>query len=205
MAALRPQSLFWLLLAALAGVPLHTLEAQRPGAPSAGPQLFMGSHRYRGTLGGQRITVELSIDRDESQDNAPLMCTGICRFDGNPTQVHVLSNWQVVSMRRPLQLLEADTTASATRLGHWQAEGPPGPVLRGTWTGLSGTKLPFELREDYRDANGQLTAVPYEIVGEEVIKIDSLFLRFPEWKARCVGAKASPKADCEAQATLSRH
>ncbi|MFD2720257.1 RsiV family protein [Hymenobacter monticola] len=194
-----------LLLAGLASAPLHSITAQRPGAFGAGPQLFEGNHRYRGTLGGQRVTVELSIGQEGYDPDAPVSATGTCRFEDNPTQLHRLRSWQVVSASRPLQLLEADSTASATRLGHWRAEGPPGPVLRGTWAGLTGETRPFELREDYRAADGFLAAVPYEVVGEEVIKIDSLFLWFPEWKARCVGPKANPKAHCDPRATLGRH
>jgi hypothetical protein len=204
-AAFGGQAVFrLLLLASLAGLPLCSIKAQRPGAPSAGPKLFVGEHRYRGTLGNQRVTVELSIGQDGYDADAPISCTGTCRFDGDPTRVHLLRSWQAVSALRPLQLLETDSGASATRLGHWRAEGPPGPVLRGTWVGLAGATFPFELREDYRAADGSLAAAPYEEVGEEVMKVDTLFMRFPEWKARCAGPKVNPKVHCEPRATLHR-
>ncbi|MDO7845690.1 hypothetical protein Q5H92_04925 [Hymenobacter sp. M29] len=63
-----------LLLVSLSGVPVSATMAQRPGASSAGPLLLVGKHRFRGTLGTEHVTVELSIGQEGYETDAPLSC-----------------------------------------------------------------------------------------------------------------------------------
>lgn len=147
---------------AVAAVPAPPAVAGGVGPP------FVGYHRYRGTVGGQPVTVELTI---EQTANAPdsTTCTGSYTYDRHPTGLLLLHGARPFLARRPLGLVEADT-AHHQPTGYWQASQPVGPLLTGTWRSPAGQQLPFSLHEDYTDGQGHMVAVQYELLqeGEEV-------------------------------------
>lgn len=149
--------------------------------PATAP--YLGYHRYRGTVGGEAVTVELTV-KAQTEEPAGIMAKGSCRFDSSATRPRELLSWRPQFPHQSLQLVEADTGRLGWRTGFWQAKQPAGPVLAGTWTGASGRQLPFELREDYRDKRGQLAAIPYELVRASLLKVDSCIVEPAEWETR---------------------
>ena len=200
----------WVLFCLLAGcLALPGRGAARPavvcGPGVLKPARFWGYHRYRGLIGEQRVTVELTIalvpDITGQYDTT---CTGRCRFDGQPATEHYLSSWLTYSPEQPLKLLEADSAHPTKPLALWQTARPAGPLLRGTWTSASGEIRPFELREDYRDAQGRLAAAPYETVGASWVRVDSVLMTSREWVARAEAWRAGGKPIGEPRASYSR-
>lgn len=132
----------------------------------------MGYHRYRGTVGGQPVTVVLTtflppLAQDQAahaQDS--IKCVGSYTYDRHPTGLLLL--WSPSPWRpgQPLLLTEADTARHRQVTGHWQAMQSGGPVLTGTWRSPAGQALPFSLREDYTDGQGHVAAVKYELLQE---------------------------------------
>lgn len=174
-----------------------------PEAPK--PARFSGYHRYRGLIGEQRVTVELTIaPAPEITGQYDTTCTGRCRFDGQPATEHYLSSWLTYSPDQPLRLLEADSAHPAQPLALWQTARPVGPLLRGTWTSASGEIRPFELREDYRDVQGRLAAVPYREVYASWVRVDSVLMTGREWIARAEAWRAGGESIGEPRAEYFR-
>jgi len=107
---------------------------------------YVGYHRYRGTVGGRPVLLELMVDSAESSyPRKFLRCQGSYfyeRLAGGDLQLQAAEPYRA---QQPLRLTEGPG-------GTWQATQPLGPVLTGTWTGPTGRQLPFALREDYQDA-----------------------------------------------------
>lgn len=148
-----------------------TAEKQATAAPAPpatsvvpGPP-FVGYHRYRGTVGGQPVTVELTIGPDPEKP-ALVVCAGSYHYDRHPAGRLLLSGPRPFQFGQPLVLAETDTARSRQPTGHWQATQPCGPVLVGSWHSPAGQVLPFSLREDYTDGQGYLMAVQYELLQE---------------------------------------
>jgi hypothetical protein len=141
-----------------------------PAAPTKYPT---GYYRYRGTVGTQPVTVELTLGPPPLTQNQAahaqdfIACTGICHYDRHPAGQLLLSGPQPFRPGQPLLLTEADSTHPRQPTGNWQATQPFGPVLTGTWRSPAGRVLPFSLHEDYTDGHGHLMAVQYEILQEE--------------------------------------
>lgn len=161
-------------------------EAQPPPALRFPPQSTRAvpfrDARYRGTLGNQPVTVQLSVADDE-QGN-PTLIRGSVRFDSSATMLHELRSWRAYRATAPLQLVEADSTRLNTPVGFWKTDQPAGSRLSGTWTGPAGEKRRFELHEDYHDQWGKLAAVRYEVVTKEYVVIGGEVLSSNEWIAR---------------------
>ncbi|WP_166648198.1 hypothetical protein, partial [Hymenobacter sp. UV11] len=158
----------------------ETKAAEKPAAavpaPSAategvGPP-FTGYHRYRGTVGGQPVTVELTVSQPPlTRDQAAhaldfIMCEGSYHYDRHSAGGLLLSGPEPFRPSQPLLLAETDPTHRHRPTGHWQASQPLGPVLTGTWRSPAGQALPFNLHEDYTDGQGHVVAVKYEILQE---------------------------------------
>jgi hypothetical protein len=145
--------------------------------PSAAPvKVPTGSYRYRGTVGGQAVTVELTVSLPAlTQAQAAhaqdfIRCEGSYHYDRHPAGLLLLDGSQAFQPGQPLLLTEADSAHPRRPTGQWQASQPIGPVLTGTWRGPTGQMLPFSLHEDYTDGQGHVAAVKYELLqeGEEV-------------------------------------
>ncbi|MGI4866518.1 MAG: hypothetical protein ACRYFZ_21525 [Janthinobacterium lividum] len=128
----------------------------------------MGYRRYRGTVGGQPVTLELTIGRGYDT-TGPLVCSGTYTYDRHPAGQLLLSSPQPYRKSQPLHLQEADSARPQLPTGTWQATQPVGTVLTGTWRSPAGRELPFRLREDYTDGRGHLLAVGYEVLRESVV------------------------------------
>jgi hypothetical protein len=126
--------------------PARSVEAARP---------FGGYHRYRGTVGGRPVLLELTVDATDSYyPKRGLRCQGSYFYErraGGDLQLQAAEPYRA---QQPLRLTEGPG-------GTWQATQPLGPVLTGTWTGPTGRRLPFALREDYQDA------VRYELLAHK--------------------------------------
>ncbi len=155
-----------LLVASLLGCESRTAKqadqpVAAPPARVAAPQpmapAFTGYHRYRGTVGGLPVTVELTIGPGYSHDS--LACEGRYYYErrGGDLQLQAPRPYRPGT---PLTLLETANPDAPVPTGCWQAVQPAGPTLRGTWTSASGKTRPFALREDYAGA------VRYEIIHE---------------------------------------
>lgn len=139
-----------------------------PASLSADAPVTVSYRRYRGTVGGQPITLELTIGRGYGATD-PLVCRGTYTYDRHPTGQLLLSSPLPYRPGRPLQLQEADSTRPQLPTGTWQATQPVGAVLTGTWRSPAGQVRPFGLREDYTDGRGHLLAVSYEVLNESVV------------------------------------
>lgn len=126
---------------------------------------FVGYHRYRGTVGGQRVTVELTIGPGETYPQKKLTCTGSYYYGQAKAGLLDLSAEGTYQPRQPLRLQEM---AGGKASGTWQATQVAGPLLMGTWSSPAGKKLPFNLREDYTDGQGRLMAVRYEVLQDDI-------------------------------------
>ena len=141
-------------------------------APAAPAQNLSGYYRYRGTVGTQPITVELTVGplppTEAQATHAPdvIACTGSYHYDRHPAGQLLLSSAPPFRPGQPLLLAEADSAHPRQPTGRWQATQPFGPVLTGTWRSPAGQVLPFRLREDYTDGQGHLMVVQYEILQE---------------------------------------
>jgi hypothetical protein len=125
--------------------------AEKPAAtaPLAAP--YTGYHRYRGTVGGRPVLLELLVDSSQDFSTKGLRCEGSYFYERLAGGDLILKAPAPYRPSQPLRLLEDPT-------GTWQVTQPLGPVLSGTWTSRAGRRLPFVLREDYQDA------VRYEIL-----------------------------------------
>ena len=130
-------------------------------APPVAP--FTGYHRYRGTVGGQPVTVELTIGPDPEKP-AALVCRGSYYYGRHPAGRLLLQSLPSWRPRLALTLTETEADTARRPTGRWLATQPAGPVLSGTWRGAAGSALPFSLREDYTDGQGRLMAAKYELV-----------------------------------------
>ena len=127
---------------------------------------FVGYHRYRGTVGSQPVTVELTIGPAAAND-AQVVCEGNYHYDHRPAGQLLLHGARPFQPRRALVLAETEGATSARQAtGRWQAVQAAGPVLTGQWRSPAGKQLPFSLREDYTDGQGRLMAVQYEVIEE---------------------------------------
>ena len=120
-------------------------------APALPAAPFTGYHRYRGTVGGRPVLLELLVDSSQDFSTKGLRCKGSYFYERLAGGDIILKAPAPYQPSQPLRLLEDPT-------GTWQATQPLGPVLSGTWTSRAGRRLPFVLREDYQDA------VRYEIL-----------------------------------------
>jgi hypothetical protein len=133
---------------------------------------FLGALRYRGTVGGQAVMVELTVSQPAlTRDQAAhaqdfITCEGGYRYDRHPLGWLLLSGPLPFRPGQPLQLTETDTARPRQPTGYWQATQPLGPVLTGTWRSPAGQVLPFRLHEDYTDGQGHVVAVKYELLQE---------------------------------------
>lgn len=132
-------------------------------------QSFAGYRRFRGTVGDQPVTVELTIGPSNNSRKAATVCEGSYTYDRHPAGQLVLHGPQPFYPQRSLVLIEADTVHPDIPTGRWEASQPAGAVLTGTWTSPAGRQLPFSLHEDYTDGQGHLVAVRYEIFMESVV------------------------------------
>jgi hypothetical protein len=114
----------------------------------------MGYHRYRGTVGGRPVLLELTVDFMDSYPRKGLRCQGSYFYERLASGDLLLQAAEPYQAQQPLRLTEGPGST-------WQATQPLGPVLTGTWTGPTGHRLPFALREDYQDA------VRYELLTHE--------------------------------------
>jgi hypothetical protein len=128
---------------------------------------FDGFRRYRGTVGSQPVTVELTIAASSDAHDSTV-CVGSYTYNRHPAGQLLLYGSRPWRPERPLQLTEADSARPQVPTGRWQANQMVGPVLTGMWSSPSGKQLPFSLREDYTDEQGQLMAVRYEVLDERV-------------------------------------
>ena len=141
-------------------------------APAAPASAATGTYRYRGTVGTQPVTVELTVSLPPltraQGAHAPdfLTCAGSYLYDRHPVGMLLLSGPEPFRPGQPLLLTEADSARPRQATGRWQATQPFGPVLTGTWRGSAGQLLPFRLHEDYTDGQGHLMAVQYELLQE---------------------------------------
>ncbi len=142
---------------AVAAVPAPPAVAGGVGPP------FVGYHRYRGTVGGQPVTVELTIGNVGDS----LVCMGSYTYDRHPAGYLLPHGTRPFLAQRPLGLVEADTAHSHQPTGYWQANQPAGPLLLGTWHSPAGKQMPFSLHEDYTDGQGHVVAVQCEVLEEE--------------------------------------
>ncbi|MVN75566.1 hypothetical protein GO988_04430 [Hymenobacter sp. HMF4947] len=129
---------------------------------------FTGYRRFRGTVGGQPVTVELTIGpREDSRDSATV-CEGRYFYDRHPAGQLLLHGARPYHPQQPVLLAEADAAHPGQPTGRWQASQPVGPLLTGTWTSPAGQQLPFSLHEDYTDGQGHVAVVQYELLQEGV-------------------------------------
>lgn len=135
-----------------------------PAAKQAARLPFTGYRRFRGTVGGQPVTVELTIGLDKTYLRKKLTCTGSYYYGQANAGLLDLSAEGAYQPQQPLRLREM-TGAKAS--GVWQAAQVAGPVLVGTWRSPAGKQLPFKLREDYTDGQGRLMAMRYEVLYED--------------------------------------
>jgi hypothetical protein len=141
-------------------------------SPAAPTKYSTGTYRYRGTVGSQAVTVDLTVSlpaltRDESAHAQDFItCEGSYHYDRHPAGWLLLSGPQPFRPGQPLLLTEADTARPRQPTGYWQATQPFGPVLSGTWRSPAGQVLPFNLHEDYTDGQGHVVAVKYELLQE---------------------------------------
>jgi hypothetical protein len=154
-------------------------QPEQPAAPAAGPlapsapatpaALYLGYHRYRGTVGGRPVTVALIIGPEPGSDatSAPV-CEGHYSYDRQAGGHLLLRAPRPFQTQQPLRLTEYDSAHPEISTGEWQASQPAGTLLAGTWTSPRGRTLPFVLHEDYHDGHGQLAAVPYELLTEQL-------------------------------------
>ena len=137
-------------------------------APVAGPAPaapYLGYHRYRGTVGGRPVTVELTLA--PAHDREPAACRGYYYYGYGTGGTLALEGGAAYQPGQPLALTELSDTKKRTISGQWQASQPAGAVLSGTWASLGGRPVPFVLREDYQDARHGQLAVRYEILTED--------------------------------------
>ena len=137
--------------------------ASAPAPPAAPAPPYTGYHRYRGTVGGQPVTVELTIDSTEASPRKKLTCTGSYYY--GQAQGGVL-DLAAEGTYQPQQLLRLQETDGGKVSGTWQATQPAGPLLAGTWSSPGGKQLPFKLHEDYTDGQGHPVTVWYELLQE---------------------------------------
>lgn len=134
---------------------------------------FVGYHRYRGTVGGQPVTVELTMSQPPlTRDQAAhaqdfVTCKGTYHYDHHPTGLLLLRDPRPWQPGQPLLLKEASSARPRQPTGYWQAGQPAGPVLTGTWRSPAGQQLPFRLHEDYTDGQGHVVEVQYEMLQED--------------------------------------
>ena len=127
---------------------------------------FGGWHRYRGTVGGQPVTVELTIElHGQNTRDSAIVCGGSYTYDRHPNGHLLLHGSRPFRARRPLVLAETDAAGHAT--GRWQTAQPIGAAFTGVWQSPAGQKLPFNLQEDYTDGQGHVVAVQYEVLEED--------------------------------------
>ncbi len=115
---------------------------------------FTGYHRYRGTVGGRPVVLELTVAVNPDSFKKEVQCTGSYFYERLAGGDILLKAAEPYRAKQPLRLTEGPG-------GVWQATQPLGPVLTGTWMGPNGRRLPFALHEDYQDA------VRYEILTTE--------------------------------------
>lgn len=129
--------------------PAQPATAVVPGRP------FVGYHRYRGTVGGQAVVVELTVEPPAFGDSAS--CQGTYYYEQHGAALQ-LNNPAGSLFTAPLRLAES-RTHDQPAVAYWQATQPVGPVLTGTWTSADQRRrVPFALREDYTGA------MPYELL-----------------------------------------
>jgi hypothetical protein len=150
----------WWLASFLLVTSLLLAPAQKSSGPTRAARPFVGYHRYRGMVGGQPVTVELTIG-PEVGSSAALVCEGSYHYDRHPAGRLLLSAPRPFRPRQALVLAETDAQRPT---GRWLAGQVVGASITGTWRSPTGQLLPFSLREDYTDGRGQLMAVQYEVV-----------------------------------------
>ena len=131
----------------------ETKVAKKLAAPAPAPSVapegvgapFVGYHRYRGTVGGRPVLLELTVDSTTDFRRKGLRCEGSYFYERLTGGTLALKTAGPYQPGQPLRLVEDPT-------GTWQAEQPLGPGLTGTWTSRTGRRLPFALREDYQGA-----------------------------------------------------
>jgi len=128
-----------------AAIPADSSAPAVPAAP------YIGYHRYRGTVGGRPVLLELLVDSSQDFSTKGLRCEGSYFYERLAGGDLILKAPAPYRPGQPLRLLEDPT-------GTWQATQPLGPGLSGIWTSRAGRHLLFVLREDYHDA------VRYEIL-----------------------------------------
>ena len=153
------------LLLVMSFLPAPVLAQKAPVISRARPP-YLGYHRYRGTVGGQPVTVELTIGPSPDAHDSTV-CQGRYTYDRQPAGQLLLSGPRPYQPRQPLRLTEADKVQLGRITGRWRASQPVGAVISGTWTSPAGKQPPFSLHEAYTDAQGRLMSVSYEVVGEE--------------------------------------
>lgn len=139
--------------------------ASQSASPLATGLPYTGYHRYQGTVGGQPVTMMLTIGPDQ-YDSTKTVCAGTYYYGTARRGLLDLVNAGPYQPRQPLELDESDASRVT---GTWRATQPVGPRLSGTWTSPSGQQLPFELRETYQDAQGHQLAVRYEVLREATL------------------------------------
>jgi hypothetical protein len=98
-------------------------------------------HRYTGTVGGERVTAELSWTHPDSITGRFYRWRGGAEF-----QLRYHGRRQ-----GPVRLsVHYEDAGGEQHAGAWHLRQPPGPVLRGVWRDLAGRRHAFALREDYR-------------------------------------------------------
>lgn len=136
-----------------------------PAAPVGVGPPFVGYHRYRGTVGGQPVTVELTIGPSPDAHDS-IVCQGRYFYGRHSMGQLLLRAPHPYRASQLLALMETDSGSPRQLIGRWQASQVAGPLLSGAWRSPDGRQLPFELREDYTDGQGHLAAVHYELVNE---------------------------------------
>ncbi|GAB3851412.1 hypothetical protein GCM10028822_18050 [Hymenobacter terrigena] len=137
----------------------------RPATVTGTP--FLGLRRYRGTVGGQAVTVEVIVDRGDD-GTGPLACRGTCTYDRHPAGQLLLQGPRPYRPGQPLFFTETDAAHPGVATGTWQASQPAGSLLTGTWRSPAGPALSFVLREDYTDGRGHRVSLSYEVLHETV-------------------------------------
>jgi len=135
--------------------------AESASVLATGPP-YTGYHRYQGTVGGQPVTMMLTIGPDQ-YDSTKTVCAGVYYYGTARRGLLDLVNAGTYQPWQPMQL---DESADGKGTGTWRATQPLGPLLSGTWTSPSGKQLPFELGEAYQDAQRLQLAVRYEVMHE---------------------------------------
>ena len=156
--------------------PAQAAAPQRPAAThtaAAPPETaaFASNRRYRGTVGGLPVVLELYIGPEYSDAPSATVCTGRYYYERRSGGELGLKAPKPYQPRQPLVLEEAVTLPGAAQSGddstavsgRWQLRQAAGPVLVGTWTSADGQRhLPVTLREDYAGA------VQYELLDEKL-------------------------------------